>query len=93
MSKINKTKGEPGQGVASRLVSMSKQLGVRGLFTGMSARLVMIGTLTAGQCTYIRLAIDPVLMIPLPVVLTTALFPTYSVRRFSSSPSPTLTFS
>lgn len=49
LSKINKTKGEPGQGVASRLVVMAKQLGVRGLFTGMSARLVMIGTLTAGQ--------------------------------------------
>jgi solute carrier family 25 phosphate transporter 3 len=29
---------------------MSGQLGVKGLFTGMSARLVMIGTLTAGQC-------------------------------------------
>lgn len=49
LSKINKTKGEPGQGIASRLVTMAGQLGVKGLFTGMSARLVMIGTLTAGQ--------------------------------------------
>jgi hypothetical protein len=29
---------------------MAGQLGAKGLFTGMSARLVMIGTLTAGQC-------------------------------------------
>lgn len=49
LSKINKTKGEPGQSTTSRLVSMAGQLGVKGLFTGMTARLVMIGTLTAGQ--------------------------------------------
>jgi hypothetical protein len=29
---------------------MAGQLGPSGLFTGMGARLVMIGTLTAGQC-------------------------------------------
>lgn len=52
LSKINKTKGAPGQSTTSRLVSMAGQLGVKGLFTGMTARLVMIGTLTAGQCTY-----------------------------------------
>ena len=50
LSKINKTKGAPGQGVTSRLVQMAGQLGAAGLFTGMGARLVMIGTLTAGQC-------------------------------------------
>lgn len=50
LSKINKTKGAPGQGTTSRLIQMAGQLGVSGLFTGMSARLVMIGTLTAGQC-------------------------------------------
>jgi solute carrier family 25 phosphate transporter 3 len=50
LSKINKTKGAPGQSTTSRLVSMAGQLGAKGLFTGMSARLVMIGTLTAGQC-------------------------------------------
>jgi solute carrier family 25 phosphate transporter 3 len=49
LSKINKTKGEPGQGVTSRLITMARQLGPGGLFTGMGARLVMIGTLTAGQ--------------------------------------------
>lgn len=50
LSKINKSKGAPGQSTTSRLVQMSGQLGLKGLFTGMSARLVMIGTLTAGQC-------------------------------------------
>ncbi len=42
LSKINKTKGAPGEGIASRLVGLAKQLGPAGLFTGMSARLVMI---------------------------------------------------
>jgi flagellar biosynthesis component FlhA len=50
LSKINKTKGAPGQSVTSRLIQMAGQLGPSGLFTGMGARLVMIGTLTAGQC-------------------------------------------
>jgi hypothetical protein len=50
LSKINKSKGAPGQSTTSRLIQMSGQLGLKGLFTGMSARLVMIGTLTAGQC-------------------------------------------
>ncbi|KAL7420579.1 mitochondrial phosphate carrier protein [Cryptotrichosporon argae] len=49
LSKINKTKGLPGQSTTSRLIQMAGQLGVGGLFTGMGARLVMIGTLTAGQ--------------------------------------------
>jgi solute carrier family 25 phosphate transporter 3 len=49
LSKINKTKGEPGQGTTSRLVQLAGQLGAKGLFTGLGARLVMIGTLTAGQ--------------------------------------------
>ncbi|ORY31813.1 inorganic phosphate transporter [Naematelia encephala] len=49
LSKINKTKGLPGQSTTSRLIQMAGQLGPSGLFTGMGARLVMIGTLTAGQ--------------------------------------------
>ncbi|KAJ9100891.1 mitochondrial phosphate carrier protein [Naganishia adeliensis] len=49
LSKINKSKGQPGQGTTSRLIQMAGQLGVKGLFTGLGARLVMIGTLTAGQ--------------------------------------------
>lgn len=49
LSKINKEKALPGETTSSRLVKISKQLGVGGLFTGLGARFVMIGTLTAGQ--------------------------------------------
>jgi solute carrier family 25 phosphate transporter 3 len=49
LSKINKQKGLPGEGIASRLVKIAKELGVRGSFTGVGARLFMVGTLTAGQ--------------------------------------------
>ena len=49
LSKINKTKGLPGEGTISRLIKIGKELGVRGSFTGIGARLVMVGTLTAGQ--------------------------------------------
>lgn len=49
LSKINKTKALPGETTTGRLIKIAKQLGVRGLFSGMSARFVMIGTLTAGQ--------------------------------------------
>jgi solute carrier family 25 phosphate transporter 3 len=57
LSKINKAKGAPGQSTTSRLVSMASHLGVRGLFTGMSVRLIMIGTLSAGQCEFhVRMA-------------------------------------
>ncbi|KAG9006497.1 Cu/Pi carrier [Tulasnella sp. JGI-2019a] len=49
LSKINKTKAAPGEGVTTRLVKIAGQLGAKGLFTGMGARLVMVGTLTAGQ--------------------------------------------
>ncbi|ORZ37447.1 mitochondrial carrier domain-containing protein [Catenaria anguillulae PL171] len=49
LSKINKQKGAEGESITSRLVKLSKELGVRGLFLGMGARIVMVGTLTAGQ--------------------------------------------
>merc|ERR1712000_173125 len=49
LSKINKTKGEPGQGTISRLAVIAKELGIRGSFSGLPARLFMVGTLTAGQ--------------------------------------------
>lgn len=48
LSKINKQKGASGS-VTSRLIALSKELGARGLFLGLGARLVMVGTLTAGQ--------------------------------------------
>ncbi|KDN51442.1 mitochondrial carrier [Tilletiaria anomala UBC 951] len=49
LSKINKTQAKPGETTTGRLISMARQLGVKGLFGGLGARFVMIGTLTAGQ--------------------------------------------
>jgi len=49
LSKVNKTKGKEGESITSRLIGLSKELGVKGLFTGLGARFVMIGTLTSFQ--------------------------------------------
>ncbi|UKZ81904.1 mitochondrial phosphate carrier protein [Trichoderma virens FT-333] len=49
LSKINKTKGLPGEGTTSRLIKIGRELGLRGSYTGIGARLFMVGTLTAGQ--------------------------------------------
>ena len=49
LSKINKTKGLPGESTTSRLIKIAGELGIRGSFTGLPARLFMVGTLTAGQ--------------------------------------------
>jgi len=49
LSKINKTKGLPGESTTSRLVKIGKELGLRGSFTGIGTRLFMVGTLTAFQ--------------------------------------------
>ncbi|KAI0025300.1 mitochondrial carrier domain-containing protein [Xylariomycetidae sp. FL0641] len=49
LSKINKTKGLPGEGTMSRLMKIGKELGIRGSYSGIGARLFMVGTLTAGQ--------------------------------------------
>lgn len=49
LSKINKQKGAEGEGIASRLATLAKQLGPRGLFLGLGTRCFMVGTLTAGQ--------------------------------------------
>ncbi|KAF3070634.1 Mitochondrial phosphate carrier protein [Daldinia childiae] len=49
LSKINKTKGLPGESTTSRLVKIAKELGLRGSYSGIGARLFMVGTLTAGQ--------------------------------------------
>jgi solute carrier family 25 phosphate transporter 3 len=46
LSKINKTKGLPGEGTTSRLIKIAKELGLRGSYTGIGARLFMVGTLT-----------------------------------------------
>jgi len=49
LSKINKTKGLPGEGTASRLWKIYRQIGLRGSFAGIGARLFMVGTLTSFQ--------------------------------------------
>ncbi|CEJ91857.1 Putative Mitochondrial phosphate carrier protein [[Torrubiella] hemipterigena] len=49
LSKINKTKGLPGEGTISRLVKIAGELGLRGSFAGLPTRLFMVGGLTAGQ--------------------------------------------
>lgn len=49
LSKINKTKALPGEGTTTRLIKIAKELGLRGSFGGLPARLFMVGTLTAGQ--------------------------------------------
>jgi len=48
LSKINKQKGGEGS-IASRLWGLAKDLGPRGLYLGLGARIVMVGALTAGQ--------------------------------------------
>jgi len=49
LSKINKTKGLPGEGTTSRLIKIAKELGLKGSFSGIGARLAMIGLITSGQ--------------------------------------------
>lgn len=49
LSKINKTQGLPGEGTTTRLIKIAKELGLRGSYSGIGARLFMVGTLTAGQ--------------------------------------------
>ena len=45
LSKINKTKGLPGEGTVSRLIKIGGELGLRGSYAGIGARLFMVGTL------------------------------------------------
>jgi len=49
LSKINKTPGLPGESISSRLIKLAGDLGPKGLFLGLGARIVMVATLTAGQ--------------------------------------------
>ena len=49
LSKINKTPGAPGEGTVTRLIKIGKELGFKGSYAGIGARLFMVGTLTAGQ--------------------------------------------
>jgi solute carrier family 25 (mitochondrial phosphate transporter), member 3 len=47
LSKINKTKGLPGESTTSRLIKIGRDLGFRGSFAGLGARLFMVGTLVS----------------------------------------------
>ncbi|KTW27627.1 hypothetical protein T552_02069 [Pneumocystis carinii B80] len=49
LSKINKVEALPGETTLSRLFKYAKELGIRGSFTGLGARVVMVGILTSGQ--------------------------------------------
>lgn len=49
LSKINKTPGLPGEGTTTRLIKIAKELGFKGSYSGIGARLFMVGTLTAFQ--------------------------------------------
>jgi len=49
LSKVNKQKGKEGESITRRLITIAGDLGVKGLFTGLGARLVMVGSLTAFQ--------------------------------------------
>lgn len=49
LSKINKEKGLPGEGTARRIFNIVTQLGLRGSYTGIGPRLVMVGGMTAVQ--------------------------------------------
>lgn len=49
LSKINKEKGMPGEGTARRIFNIITQLGLRGSYTGIGPRLVMVGGMTAVQ--------------------------------------------
>jgi len=42
LSKIYKTKGLPGEGTTSRLIKIAGELGLRGSYTGIGARLFMV---------------------------------------------------
>ena len=49
LSKVNKATALPGETTAGRLIKIAKDLGPVGLFTGLTTRLVMVGTMTALQ--------------------------------------------
>lgn len=59
LSKINKTKGLPGEGTTSRLIKIARELGLRGSYTGIGARLFMV-RITA-LCDTNQLMLTPLL--------------------------------
>jgi solute carrier family 25 phosphate transporter 3 len=49
LSKINKEKGETGEGTLRRLWKIARDTGLRGSYAGIRARLIMVGGMTAVQ--------------------------------------------
>lgn len=49
LSKVNKDKGQVDEGTMRRLLRLATELGPRGAFVGLRARLVMVGCMTAVQ--------------------------------------------
>lgn len=49
LSKINKEKGETGEGTLRRLWNIARATGLRGSFVGIHARMIMVGGMTAIQ--------------------------------------------
>lgn len=49
LSKVNKEKALASEGTTSRLIRIARGLGLRGAFTGMQARALMVGGMTAVQ--------------------------------------------
>ena len=54
LSKINKTQGLPGESTTRRLINIAKELGLRGSYVGIGARLFMVG-LTHSSTTLLSL--------------------------------------
>jgi solute carrier family 25 phosphate transporter 3 len=54
LSKINKTKGLPGEGTTTRLIKIAKELGLRGSYTGINTRLFSKYPKHQNVCDYIN---------------------------------------
>jgi solute carrier family 25 phosphate transporter 3 len=49
LSQINKIPARPGEGICRRLYNIARNLGIRGSYSGIQARLIMVSGMTAGQ--------------------------------------------
>lgn len=51
LSRVNRASGLPGEGTYRRLIKITKELGIRGSYSGIGPRLIMVGSMVAGQFT------------------------------------------
>lgn len=49
LSKINKERGEAGEGTLRRVWKIARDTGLRGSYAGIHARIIMVGSMTAVQ--------------------------------------------